>query len=494
MKKEDPHGRPHDASWSGTERERAGPARERVTDRRERTGDRWEQAGDVRERTGDRRARAGDVLRPGTWWAHLREAMRPEGEPATLSRRAVRLDVVLAVVLTVVALVVAARYPGDGPVRISSRAVTANRPEFPYPVPPPAPPPGAVYPSESPAPWVLVVLSALPLAARRRYPLLAFGVVTAAALAIADRVSWINVLTCSIGAYGAVAHSRYRARAMVALIVAAVLAGVAFRDADPMLPGWSSPAVVLLVVGVLASLVRFGRLRLEASRKRFTDLQQTQEKAMRRAVEEERARIAAELHDVVTHNVSVMVIQAGAARKVMDAAPERSKEALLAVEAGGRAAMAELRHVMGLLAGPDASADTPADGLEPQPGLGQLDALTERVRAAGTSVDLTVSPPPGPLPPGVELTAYRVVQEALTNTIKHAAGARATVEIGFSGPWLEIAVTDTGAVRDSIPVDGNGRGLIGLRERLAVYGGRLTTGPTLTGGYRVTARIPWEAV
>lgn len=482
MEKEDPHGRPHDASWSGTEREQAGPARER--------------AGDRREQAGDWRVRAGDVLRPGTWWAHLREAMRPEGEPALLSRRAVRLDVVLAVVLTVVALVVAARYPGDGPVRISSRAVTSNRPEFPYPVPPPAPAPapGAAYPSESSAPWVLVVLSALPLVARRRYPLLAFGVVAAAALAIADRVSWINVLTCSIGAYGAVAHSRYRARAMVALIVAAVLAGVAFRDADPMLPGWSSPAVVLLVVGVLASLVRFGRLRLEASRKRFTDLQQTQEKAMRRAVEEERARIAAELHDVVTHNVSVMVIQAGAARKVMDAAPERSKEALLAVEAGGRAAMAELRHVMGLLAGPDASADTPADGLEPQPGLGQLDALTERVRAAGTSVDLTVSLPPGPLPPGVELTAYRVVQEALTNTIKHAAGAGATVEIGFSGSWLEIAVTDTGAVRDSPSVDGNGRGLIGLRERLAVYGGRLTAGPTLAGGYRVTARIPWEAV
>jgi signal transduction histidine kinase len=487
MEKEDPHGRPHDASWSGTEREQAGPARERVADRRERTGDRPERASDWR-------VRAGDVLRPGTWWARLREAMRPEGEPAPLSRRALRLDVVLAVVLTVVALVVAARYPGDGPVRISSRAVTANRPEFPYPIPPRPPAPGAEYPSESSAPWVLVVLSALPLAARRRYPLLAFGVVAAAALAIADRVSWINVLTCSIGAYGAVTHSRYRARAMVALIVAAVLAGVAFRDADPMLPGWSSPAVVLLVVGVLASLVRFGRLRLEASRKRFTDLQQTQEKAMRRAVDEERARIAAELHDVVTHNVSVMVIQAGAARKVMDAAPERSKEALLAVEAGGRAAMAELRHVMGLLAGPDVSADTPADGLEPQPGLGQLDALTERVRAAGTSVDLTVSLPPGPLPPGVELTAYRVVQEALTNTIKHAAGAGATVEIGFSGSWLEIAVTDTGAVRDSPPVDGNGRGLIGLRERLAVYGGRLTAGPTPAGGYRVTARVPWEAV
>ncbi|MEU1200040.1 histidine kinase [Streptomyces sp. NPDC005813] len=463
MEKEEPYGRPREASGAGSWRERAG-----------------------------------DALRPATWWAHVRDAMRPEGEPAQLSRRAVRVDVVLAVLLTVVALIVAARYPGDGPVRISSKAVAENRGLIPSPpaVPyaPAIPRPGVEYEPERSASWVLVVLSALPLVARRRYPLLAFGVVAAAALAIGDRVSWINVLTCSIGAYGAVAHSRYRTRAMAALIVAAVLAGVAFRDSDPVLPGWSSPAVVLLVVGVLASLVRFGRLRLEASRKRFTDLQEAQEKAMRRAVEEERARIAAELHDVVTHNVSVMVIQAGAARKVMDAAPERSKQALLAVEAGGRAAMAELRHVMGLLASPATGADTPADGLEPQPGLGQLDALAERVRAAGTPVDLTASLPAGPLPPGVELTAYRVVQEALTNTIKHAAGAGATVAIGFAGSWLEIEVTDTGAVRDSPSVDGNGRGLIGLRERLALYGGELTAGPTPTGGYRVMARIPWEAV
>ncbi|MET9410879.1 histidine kinase dimerization/phosphoacceptor domain-containing protein [Streptomyces sp. NPDC002935] len=329
METEEAYGRPRDAPWAGPWRERAG-----------------------------------DVLRPGTWWAHVRDALRSQGEPAPLSRRAVRVDVALALVLTVVALVVAARYPGDGPVRISSRAVSESRGALPYP--PAVPRPGPGYePEPSVPPWVLVVLSALPLVARRRYPLLTFGVVLAAVLAIGDSVSWINVLTCSIGAYGAVALSRYRTRAMAALVVAAVLAGVAFRDSDPVLPGWSSPAVVLLVVGVLASLVRFGRLRLEASRKRFTDLQQAQEKAMRRAVEEERARIAAELHDVVTHNVSVMVIQAGAARKVMDAAPERSKQALLAVEAGGRAAMAELRHVMGLLAGPDAGADSPADGLEP---------------------------------------------------------------------------------------------------------------------------------
>ncbi|MFF7333533.1 histidine kinase [Streptomyces sp. NPDC008150] len=433
--------------------------------------------------------------------------MRPEAEEwAPLSGRASAVDVALAVVLTVIALIVAARYPGDGPVQVSPTPGGAGT----IPSPPGLPRPGPLYePERSVAPWILVVLSALPLAARRRWPLLAFGVVAAASLAIGDRVSWINVLTCSVGAYGAVAHSRYRRRAMAALIVAAVLAGVAFRDSDPILPGWSSPAVVLLVVGVLANLVRLGRRRLLASRKRFTDLQRAQEAATRRAVEEERARIAAELHDVVTHNVSVMVIQAGAARKVMDAAPERSKAALLAVEAGGRAAMAELRHVMGLLAGPGAGTGarpdtaagggTPADGLEPQPGVGQLDALVERVRAAGTPVALTVTLPPLPLPPGVELTVYRVVQEALTNTIKHAAGAAATVTLGFAGAWLEIEVTDTGAVADSgggpdaPPVDGNGRGLIGLRERLALYGGELTAGPAPDGGYRVSARVPWEA-
>lgn len=421
------------------------------------------------------------------WHQQLRDALRPEARPAPLSRRAVHADVVLAIVLTVVALIWLARYPDSGPVRIGQDA--------PFPPPTPPTPPGLSVREEEPSSviWPLVVLSALPLAARRRYPLAAFAVVMTATLAMVDDASWISVLTCVIGAYSAVVHSRYRMWAMAALVIAAVLAGLAFRDTEPILPGWSSPAVVLLIAGVLAGLVRTWKRQLAASRDRYARLQQTQEEATRRAVEEERARIAAELHDVVTHNVSVMVIQAGAARKVMDAAPERSKEALLAVEAGGRAAMAELRHVMGLLAGPDIGRpDTPADGLEPQPGLGQLDALTERVRAAGTPVGVAVSLPPDPLPPGVDLAAYRVVQEALTNTIKHAPGAEASVVIGYTDDCLEIEVTDTGGAHGSPPVDGNGRGLIGLRERLAVYGGELTAGPTLAGGYRIKARVPWR--
>ncbi len=356
------------------------------------------------------------------------------------------------------------------------------------PVPSPFGPPPEE-PSASAGFWLLVLLSALPLAARRRYPLAAFGVAVTAVLALADDASWINVLTCVIGAYSAVMYSRHRAGAAAGLLVAAVLAGIALREAEPVLPGWSSPAVVLLVAGVLAGLVRFWQRQLAAGRDRFTELQQAQQEATRRAVEEERARIAAELHDVVTHNVSVMVIQAGAARTVLDTAPERSKQALLAVEAGGRAALAELRHVMGLLAAPDHER---AEGLEPQPGLAQLAALTERVAAAGTPVAVTVTLPPEPLPPGVDLTAYRVVQEALTNTIKHAPGARAQVVIGHTGDCLEIEVTDTGRVGDSPVAPGAGRGLIGLRERLAVYHGELTAGRTADGGYRISARLPWR--
>ncbi|MFF4273664.1 sensor histidine kinase [Streptomyces sp. NPDC001536] len=420
------------------------------------------------------------------WLRQVGAAVRPEPRRTPLSRRALSADVVLAVLLTVVALVVAARYPGDGPASLGK--VEYGAPDLPRPPVPPGP---RFVPDETYSPpWPLIVLSALPLAARRRFPLAAFAVLMTAVLAIGDDASWINVLTCVIAAYSAVMHSRHRTVATAAMVFAAVLAGFAFRETEPILPGWSSPAVVLLIAGVTAGLVRYWRRRLSADRERLARFQRDQEQATHRAVEEERARIAAELHDVVTHNVSVMVIQAGAARKVMDVAPERSKEALLAVEAGGRAAMAELRHVMGLLAAPDMEQP---DGLEPQPGLGQLDALIRRVRAAGTPVGVAVSLPPDPLPPGIDLTAYRVVQEALTNTIKHAPGAEASVAIGYAEEVLQIEVIDTGAVRDAPRAEGNGRGLIGLRERLAVYGGELTAGPTLAGGYRVKALVPWRA-
>jgi signal transduction histidine kinase len=346
------------------------------------------------------------------------------------------------------------------------------------------------------APMLLVALTALPLAARRRFPLVTFWAVLAAALATSGAVTWITVLTCAIAAYGVIAYSRDRPVAVVSLALAAVLAGAAFEGVAPGLPSWLAPFVVLLSAGVVAGFVRFWP-------QRQAELRRAQEEATRRAVEVERSRIAGELHDVVTHNVSVMLIQAGAARKVMDVAPQEAKQSLLAVEAGGRAAMAELRHVMGLLAGPDSEhPGDPADGLEPQPGLDRLDTLVERVRDAGMTVSVTMSPPPGPLPAGIDLAAYRVVQEALTNTIKHATGATVSVAIACAGDWLEIEVTDTGgaearkarkARKAREAPTGSGRGLIGLRERLAVYGGTLDAGPRPGGGFRVQARLPWTS-
>jgi signal transduction histidine kinase len=425
------------------------------------------------------------------WWQQVGDLLRPEPKGAPLSRRAVIADAVFAVVLTALALFAAARLnSGAQIIHMDTRA-----PNLPRPPEPPVPP-GFAVPSLNSHPdpaaqytsWPVTVLTTLPLAARRRYPLLTFVVVVCAAQFVRENATWITLLAYVLAAYSAIAYSRYRARAMAGLVLASVLAGVAFRHADSALPGWSGPFFVLLVAGVLASFVRFWQRRLKASQRRFTELQQAQEEATRRAVEEERARIAAELHDVVTHNVSVMVIQTGAARKVMDAEPELSKQAMLEVEASGRAAMSELRHVMGLLS---ASDDERPDGLEPQPGLQQLDALVERVRAAGMTVSVAVSPPPGPLPPGVELTAYRVVQEGLTNTIKHASGAAASVTIGHDGDRLEIEVTDTGGEPGAGTRTGDGRGLIGLRERLAVYGGTLEAGPRIGGGYRIRARVPW---
>ncbi|WP_241825068.1 sensor histidine kinase [Micromonospora sp. CB01531] len=251
---------------------------------------------------------------------------------------------------------------------------------------------------------------------------------------------------------------------------------------------------MLIPIAIATDGLRRWRRRAEEERARTAALQRERQEALRHAAEQERARIARELHDVVTHNVSMMVIQAGAARRVMAADQEQAREALLAVEAGGRAAMSELRHVMGLLtmnadgADPAGSAD-----LAPQPGLDRLDALVAGVRVSGVPVQLRVAGQPRPVPEGIQLAAYRVVQEALTNTVKYAAGASATVVVDYHADHLRVEVVNGSGAPRGPAATGSGRGLIGLRERLAVYGGTLLAGPRPTGGYRVRAQIPLEA-
>ncbi|MEV0612104.1 histidine kinase [Nonomuraea sp. NPDC050404] len=233
-------------------------------------------------------------------------------------------------------------------------------------------------------------------------------------------------------------------------------------------------------------------------------LERERERAAATAVDAERARIAAELHDIVSHNVSLMVVQASAAREVLPTMPGEAGNALKAVEAAGRDAMTELRHLLGLLApAPDGSDDDlPGADLAPQPGLGQLGGLADRIAFAGLPVEVRVSGEPRPLPAGIDVTAYRIVQEALTNALRHGEGAKAEVSIRYTDQYLRVEVLNsgpsvlTGAARrpagGARPPGGAGRGLLGLRERVAVYGGDLDARRRLGGGYRVRARIPLE--
>ncbi len=405
----------------------------------------------------------------------VREALVPSGPPPRLSRRAWQFDLLLALTLGVTTV-----YYGvdnvDNVVRRSSAPgvdILITRPTG----------------TDGLALMVtLAIVASGALALRRRYPLAVLCVVTAATLATPQSVLRLTFYAFVIAVYSAAVYSPYRVATLAALTAAVLLVGTSGNSAISTIPNEYVILMILAPMAMAAVGLRTWKLRSDESRTRLTALEREQAEALRRAVEHERARIARELHDVVTHNVSVMVIQAGAARKIMNTSPDQAGEALLAVEAGGRAAMTELRHVMGLLTMDDSAA---MEGdLAPQPGLDQLESLIGRVREAGLCVDLTVAGPVRPLPPGVELAAYRVVQEALTNTVKHATGATASVTVGYGPEQLRVEVTDTGGRPGEGA--GSGRGLIGLRERLAVYGGTLNNGPRLTGGYRVEALIPLE--
>ncbi|WP_460117975.1 sensor histidine kinase [Streptomyces phaeofaciens] len=429
----------------------------------------------------------------GTTLGRLREAARrtvrdarlPGGPPLRPTRRAWQFDALMALTLGIATV-----YYGID--NVDNVVVREIAPGVAVVVPRPSGPGGLAFMVS------LAVIASGALALRRRYPLAVLCVVTAATLATPQSVLRLTFYAFVVAVYSAAVYSPYRVATLAALPVSVVLVGTSGNSVTPIVPNEYIALLILVPMAVAAVGLRTWKLRTVEGRTRLSALERAQAEALRRAVEHERGRIARELHDVVTHNVSVMIIQAGAARKIMKTSPDEAGEALLAVEAGGRAAMTELRHVMGLLTMGDEAegteddadlADTAAE-LAPQPGLNQLETLVGRVRDTGLPVDLTVTGPPRPLPPGLELAAYRVVQEALTNTVKHASGARAAVTVEYGPERLRVEVTDTGGHPGA--ATGSGRGLIGLRERLAVYDGTLNAGRRLTGGYRVEALIPLE--
>lgn len=335
--------------------------------------------------------------------------------------------------------------------------------------------------------WVLLALAtALPVAARRRYPLAAFWLVILASEeyhGVAGFGATFTFAACVIVAYSVVMYSPHRVAAVASVLAGAALIAGGHRDDLPR----TRPGLIFLFLLIPMALAANAAHSLQ---QRIRAVEAQRESETRLAAQRERARLARELHDVVTHNVSVMLVQAGAARTVLTAAPEKAHQALLAIESGGRAAMSELRHVMDLLS-KDGDPSAPEE-LTPPPGLGRLPVLAARVRAAGMPVEVTATGTPGQLPAGVDLAAYRVVQEALTNAMKHATGAQVAVRVEHGVDALCVQVSDAGGPPSASARTGNGRGLIGLRERLAIYDGTLDAGPLPGGGYQVRAVIPLD--
>jgi signal transduction histidine kinase len=336
-----------------------------------------------------------------------------------------------------------------------------------------------------------VLLWTLPLLLRARFPFAApvfcFGVQTLSTFAddaVGGVLTAYAALLLTFWAVGA--HNR-RPQALAAAAIGFATLVVATErdvriDADEMLSA--------IVTGAMLTLVAYavqGRDRRAAElEERAEQLERRREEHEHAAVAEERSRIARELHDVIAHCVSVMTVQAGAARLLLDEDPGGANQPLLAVEETGRQALAEMRRLLELL-----RRDTTETGLAPEPGLNELRTLVETCEGAGLPVELTIAGKPATaLAPGVDLAAYRVVQEALTNAIKHAGPARAWVTVRYAAQALELEIGDDGR---ATPKNGDhGHGLIGMRERVALYGGDLEAGPRAGGGYAVHARFPLE--
>jgi len=339
--------------------------------------------------------------------------------------------------------------------------------------------------------WVTAPLMALGCSALywwRRYPIaVAIAIVSMATLQAAAGMSLHSAVGPIVGIFfvsWAIGAYETRPRAVLGLTILVcgmwIAMGVDVLRGAAHYEGTDFPWVGALVAtpGVLG--IAFGaRTRsLQRAEARATQLELEQ----REAVVAERARIARELHDVIAHSVSVMTVQAGAAEEMLKRDPALAVEPVRAVQETGRQALVEMKRLVGMLREEDDEI-----GLAPQPGLADLDRLVAQVREAGLPVEVRIEGEPRPLPLGVDLSAYRVVQEALTNALKHAGRATATVTLRYGAADVTIEVADDGP---GAPKKGAGHGLIGMRERIGVFGGTFAAGPRDTGGFAVSARLP----
>ena len=332
----------------------------------------------------------------------------------------------------------------------------------------------------------------LPLLARRRWPFAAPVVMWGLAAALSFVEGWLVVSIPTLYIAGLVASLllgtvRDVVRGRAGLAVALGAAAVVVANDPGHTAGEFAVIPGTMAIAWFAGLVLRERAdQAEAAQERATRAEREREENARRAVFEERVRIARELHDVVAHHVSMMGVQAGAARMIIDRDPAKARDALTAIEGSSRQAVDELHRLLGFLR----QAGDP-DDLAPSPGVSQLPGLAAGMSDSALTVEVGVEGEERPLPPTVDVSAYRIVQEALTNTLKHAGASRADVRLRYRPGGLEVEIVDDGAgAAAAAGGGGSGLGLIGMRERAALHGGQLSACPVPGGGFAVRVTLP----
>jgi signal transduction histidine kinase len=349
----------------------------------------------------------------------------------------------------------------------------------------------ASYADHRPATTAAALLATLPLAVRRLYPIPVFVVVLVGTGLLStlspgfDENSGIFFVVFIFNLYSLGANTRGSQAWLATALVIPCAVWFLFHDGDSFHPGDVLFAAFIIggPYGAGAGL-RIRRQRERHLTQRTVELELERDARARAAVAEERRRIARELHDVVAHAISVTVVQARGGRKVLDVDREQARTAFDSIERTGEQALGEMRRLLGMLREEDPNGDR-----APQPSLARLDALADDLRSSGLPVEVEVNGDEVELAPGIDLAAYRIVQEALTNTLKHAGPAVARVDVHYGPDAIELTVLDDGAGAGN--GNGTGNGLVGVRERVAVVGGTIEAGARPEGGFRVHARLPY---
>ena len=354
------------------------------------------------------------------------------------------------------------------------------------------PAPDAASEQENALGVLLGLAQVLPLVFVRKAPLATLMVIFAALVAhsVLDYQGlWVAQFTTLIGLYQVTSTTGNRQSFFAGVVSFGVIVTI-FVIIRPDPDAVIALTVLFAAVWIAGNVIRWRRARLEIAELTVAELSDEQARATREATNEERARIARELHDIVGHALNLVVIQAGAAQRVFEASPEKALEAMKSVESNGRQALSDVDRMLGILRD---SEDTAASthSLEARPSMSRLGSLVDELGATGQPVDLKVSGTPARLAPSIDLSAYRVVQEALTNVMKHAAGAKARVDVEYSEALLSITVrNDSSGAEGVTGRSGTGRGIVGMRERTALFRGAFEAGSTDDGGWRVHATFP----